>query len=70
MNCAKRQAASKASSACVLFLFEGSAVNTETKYAFAIIGVFLMGFTNEMVRWVTHTNTGIKMSFPVDWLIG
>lgn len=44
------QAAVKSSVSCVLFLFEDAAVDTKTKYAFAVIGVFLMGFANEMIR--------------------
>ena len=37
---------------CILFLFENATVDTSTKYAFAAIGVFLMGFANEMIRCV------------------
>eukprot|EP00904_Undaria_pinnatifida_P002268 jgi/Undpi1/12041/HiC_scaffold_4.g01740.m1 len=44
------QSATKASVNCVLFLFEGAGVTSETKYAFAVIGVFLLGFANEMIR--------------------
>lgn len=46
------QAASSHTVNCVLFLFEGAAVDTATKYAFAVIGVFCMGFANEMIRYV------------------
>ncbi|CAM9844113.1 unnamed protein product, partial [Scytosiphon promiscuus] len=45
------QAASSATTSCVLFLFEGAAVDSETKYAFAAIGAFLMGFATEMIRY-------------------
>lgn len=45
-----RQAATTASVNCVLFLFEGAAVDTRTKYTFAAIGAFLMGFASEMIR--------------------
>ena len=44
------QTATKASVSCVLFLFENAVVDTKTKYVFAIIGVFLLGFTNEVFR--------------------
>ena len=47
---ANLQAATKASASCVLFLFEDAVVDTKTKYVFAIIGVFLLGFTNELFR--------------------
>ena len=36
---------------CVLFLFQGAAVDTATKYAFAILGVFVIAFLNEILRW-------------------
>lgn len=44
------QTATKASVSCVLFLFENAVVDTKTKYVFAIIGAFLLGFTNEVFR--------------------
>eukprot|EP00903_Cladosiphon_okamuranus_P010730 g10142.t1 len=45
------QAATSASVRCILFLFEGAGVDTKTKYAFAALGAFAMGFTNEMIRY-------------------
>ncbi|CAN0390761.1 unnamed protein product [Pylaiella littoralis] len=45
------QAAVTDSVSCVLFLFEGAVVDSKTKYAFAAIGVFLMGFAVEMIRY-------------------
>lgn len=44
------QAAVKPSVNCVLFLFVGAAVDTQTKYILAVIGAFLLGFANEMIR--------------------
>lgn len=32
---------------CILYLFKGASVDTATKYAFAIIGTFLLAFTVE-----------------------
>ncbi|CAB1099913.1 unnamed protein product [Ectocarpus sp. CCAP 1310/34] len=45
------QAATSASVNCILFLFEGAGVDTKTKYAFAALGAFCMGFANEMIRY-------------------
>ena len=45
---------------CVLFLFEGAAVDTRTKYAFAVLGAFAMGFANDMIRWVLLLNSYIE----------
>eukprot|EP00752_Nemacystus_decipiens_P009703 g8666.t1 len=45
------QAATSASVNCILFLFEGAGVDTKTKYAFAALGAFAMGFANEMIRY-------------------
>lgn len=50
------QAATSASVRCILFLFEGAGVDTKTKYAFAALGAFTMGFTNEMIRWVGYSS--------------
>ncbi|CAM9253686.1 unnamed protein product [Ectocarpus sp. 8 AP-2014] len=45
------QSATSASVNCILFLFEGAGVDTKTKYAFAALGAFCMGFANEMIRY-------------------
>lgn len=45
------QAASDVSVNCVLFLFKSAAVDTSTKYALALIGVFFMAFASEMIRY-------------------
>jgi Ctr copper transporter family len=34
---------------CVLFLFEGAVVDSATKYAFAVLGAFLMAMMNELL---------------------
>ncbi|CAN0065670.1 unnamed protein product [Ascophyllum nodosum] len=45
------QSASGADATCVLFLFQNAVVDTKTKYAIAVIGVFCMAFANEMIRY-------------------
>ncbi|CAM9845974.1 unnamed protein product [Ectocarpus sp. 4 AP-2014] len=45
------QSATSASVSCILFLFEGAGVDTKTKYVFAALGAFCMGFANEMIRY-------------------
>lgn len=44
------QRATESSVNCVLFLFEDAVVDNETKYAFAVIGAFLIAFTTEIIR--------------------
>lgn len=45
------QAASSESARCVLFLFEGAVVDSATKYAFAVMGAFAIGFATEIIRY-------------------
>src|SRR3989338_9903824 len=54
---------------CILYLFEGVVVNTQVKYAFAVIGTFFLAVANEVFIWARKkVDTTSALKNPI-WII-
>jgi hypothetical protein len=56
------------SGGCVLFLFQGWALDTPAKYALGVIAAFLFGFSNELLLWTRRKST-LRLAGPARGLL-
>ena len=52
---------------CVLFLFRDAVVDSATRYAFAVIGTFLMALLVELLRWTRSHTSRRGFGFAKAW---